>query len=201
MHQFKLYPYPEKSTLSLKDYGLIMQAVAGKKRILEIGPGLSTYALIEAGAEEIVTLEHEQGWFDKAVENYKAYPQVKVLHYGNEAPVAVVYEKDFDQHATFDIALVDSPKGFSHKVVGVEGKRVPLPGQTDCSRLNTCLLALKHAPIVLLHDAYRPLERGTLGRLSALGHEVNYVPGSKVGIARIIRDGKNQTGFSLPGAV
>jgi hypothetical protein len=80
------------------------------------------------------------------------------------------------------------------------------PGQEDCSRLNTCLAALKLAPVVLLHDAIRPLERATLGRLELAGHKVEWVAApmkwkqldDSYGLARIIRDGKKSSRVSIP---
>jgi hypothetical protein len=81
------------------------------------------------------------------------------------------------------------------------------PGQEDCSRLNTCLSALQHAPVVYLHDAVRPLERATLTRLERDGHKVEWVAAGKwknqdssYGIARIIRDVKNKTRTGLSDA-
>lgn len=186
---FKLYPLPEKGTFRFADYALLMQEVAriGAKSVLEFGPGISTFALIEAGADNIVTLEHDPEWFDKAVESFTDYPQVTVARYVDEPQVTA----DDVALREFDMAFVDSPKGFTWKVPGVKGVRKKHPGMEDCSRLNTCLFALEHAPIVYLHDAIRPLERGTLGRLSGMGHQITYLHNSKSGIARIERNGQN----------
>lgn len=194
---FKLYPGEEKLTLRYTDYAAIMEQASDAKRVLEIGPGISTFALLEAGVEEIVTLEHDPTWYDKAVEDFKEYPQVKVGRY-QDLPVATC---DLAPDEQFDLALVDSPKGFTKPVLNVEGVRVAHPGMEDCSRLNTCILALKHAPVVLLHDAYRPLERATVGRLSAMGHDCWFVGNSRCGIARIIRNGKDASGPRKPGTI
>lgn len=86
----------------------------------------------------------------------------------------------------FDVAFVDSPKGFNKAIPGIRGVRKKHPGMEDCSRLNTCLFALERAPIVFLHDAKRPLERGTLGRLCAMGHSF-MIFNTKSGMARIDR--------------
>jgi hypothetical protein len=176
---FKLYT-EQKPTFPFVDYGMLVKEATGVKSALEFGPGISTLALIEAGVERIVTLEHDPIWFDKAVKQFKDYPQVEVRPYKDEPVV------EADVEGKFDIAFVDSPKGFVHMVRGVEGSRKKHPGQEDCSRLNTCLFALKHAPIVYLHDAFRPLERGTLGRLNRMGHTVKFIPGH-AGIAKIWR--------------
>jgi hypothetical protein len=188
---FKLYT-EEKPTFFFSDYALLMQQVKdlGAKTCLEFGPGISTAALIEAGLERIVTLEHDPKWFDANVERFKDYPQVTVGQYLDEPVVserAELANKIADQD--FDMAFVDSPKGYV-------GGRKRHPGQDDCSRLNTCLFALNRAPVVFLHDSQRSLERGTLGRLNAMGHKVTQLP-SRVGMARIIRNGKDAPGSSL----
>jgi hypothetical protein len=183
---FKLYK-TDYMTFRFADYGILLKEATGKKRVLEFGPGCSTWALIEAGVPEIVTCEYQDDWREKAKEQFKDYPQVKVVKFWDEPEARAEIEGEFD------LAFVDSPKGYKH-IPGITppGGRVAHKGQEDCSRLNTCLLALKHSPLVLLHDAARALERGTLGRLSGLGHKVSFFEGaSKAGLARIERDGKN----------
>jgi hypothetical protein len=177
-------------TLRFEDYGALLEEAKGKKRVLEFGPGCSTWAFIEAGCEEIVTAEYQDDFLQSAKEQFKDYPQVKVVRFWDEP------EARSEAQGEFDLALVDSPKGYKF-VQGVtpNGSRKRHPGQEDCSRLNTCLLALQHAPIVLLHDANRPLERGTLCRLSSLGHKSTFIPGTRAGLARIER-GENTRAVS-----
>jgi hypothetical protein len=176
---YKLYK-KERSTLHFADYGEIMSAVAGMKSVLEFGPGLTTLALIEAGVPKIVSLESDPEWLEKQREELKAYPQVELHSFEDEVPVRINAEL-----GKFDLALVDSPAGFSHKVTGRKPRKIH-PGMSDCSRLNTCLAALNHAPVVLLHDAFRSTERATVGRLSAMGYDISYIV-TKVGIARICK--------------
>lgn len=184
---FKLYPQ-DSATFRFADYGILLKEATGKKRALEFGPGNSTWALVEAGCEHIVTCEFDPEWREVAKEKFKDYPQVQVIPFEDEP------EAKADISGEFDIAFVDSPKGYKHQIPGVKGTRKKHPGQEDCSRFNTCVLALKHAPLVLLHDAARPLERGTLGRLSAMGHKVRfYKDASHAGMARIERDGAIKT--------
>jgi hypothetical protein len=177
-------------TLRFEDYGAILGQARGKKRVLEFGPGCSTWAFIEAGCEEIVTCEYKDDFLQSAKEQFKDYPQVKVVRFWDEP------EARSEAEGEFDLALVDSPKGYKN-IPGVTppGSRKKHLGQEDCSRLNTCLLALQHAPIVLLHDAARPLERGTLCRLSSLGHKSKFILGTKAGLARIER-GENTRAVS-----
>jgi DNA-binding transcriptional LysR family regulator len=177
---FRLYTV-EQDCLPFTDYAALLREFQGAKTALEFGPGISTFALIEAGVEKIVTLEHNDEWLSKALEQFKDYPQVEVRPYVDE-PVALA-----DVEEDFDVAFVDSPKGHTHKVIEALGVRKVHSGMEDCSRFNTCLFALDRAPIVYLHDAYRPLERGTLGRLNALGHKHEFIAQTKRGIAKIWR--------------
>lgn len=159
---FKLYPQ-DSPTFRFREYGALLSAATGAKSALEFGPGYSTLALIEAGVGKIITLEHNDEWREKKREEFKQYPQVRVAKYADEFPVTAD-EVAFQQ---FDFAFVDSPQGFNELPGRVGRKRHP--GYDDCSRLNTCLFALEHAPVVYLHDAKRPVERATLGRLNAMG--------------------------------
>jgi hypothetical protein len=164
--------------------------------VVEFGPGFSTFAFIEAGVPEILGLEHDPEWHDPQVERFREYPNVVIDWYYNEAPVAGVPK--WVSERQFDLAFVDSPKGYA-------AKRVIHPGQEDCSRLNTCLAALKLAPVVLLHDAIRPLERGTLSKLNAMGYEIEWIAAplkwkqqdDSYGLARITRNEQKQDGPDL----
>lgn len=139
--------------------------------VLEFGPGESTQVFLDLGVGRVVTCEHKDRWLKVAQERFANEPRVKVLSYTDTLPVEVP-ELNGEK---FDLALVDSPQGF-------KPMRVAHPGMEDCSRLNTCLFALEHAKVVLLHDATRPLERGTLGRLNAMGYDVRLVAINKIGL-------------------
>lgn len=172
--------YQKSRTLPPEDYQAFMAEVEriGAKKVLEIGPGYSTFAFIEAGCDPIVCLEHDPKWHEVSIDRFKDYPQVKVRKYWNEPEARA----ELEPNEQFDLALVDSPKGY-------KAARVVHPGQEDCSRYNTLELALKHAPIVLLHDATRPLERGSLGRIQSQGHKVTMISSNGYGIARVERNG------------
>lgn len=164
---FKLYTV-EEGRFPFIDYGELIKYASGAKSALEFGPGLSTLALIEAGVKHIVTCEHDPEWHRRSVESLKPYPQCRVLHYDNVAPEANVEAlKDNEQ---FDLAFVDSPSGTEG--LAKKPERVKLSGQEECSRLNTCLAALRHSKIIYLHDWFRANERATLGRLAQLGHKI-----------------------------
>lgn len=176
---FKLYT-KDSPTLRFREYGSLLSAATGAKSVLEFGPGFSTLALIEAGVENIVSLEHSLEWMEKKRAEFAQYPQVTVAQYWDEFPVRA----DEIANQQFDLAFVDSPQGFNFHKDRVGRKKHP--GYEDCSRLNTCLFALDHAPVVYLHDANRPLERATLTKLSGMGHKVQFVTyGGTAALARI----------------
>ena len=190
--------YKSSRTLSKDDYKLLLNEGKGKERILEFGPGYSTYAWIEAGAKLIISLECHRPWREEKKEQFKRYPQVHVARFDNIAPVAEVADI-CHTHGPYDLALVDSPRGMA--------SRERLEGQEECSRLNTCLAALEHAPVVLLHDAVRPCERNTLNWLAQLGHTIKFLAeppewgthNYSYGLARITRNGKDERRPDLPG--
>lgn len=146
----------------------------GAKTVLEFGPGDSTQAFLDAGVGKIVTCENIDKWLDVAKDRFKDDKRVTVLKFEDEFPVTV----DGLGNETFDIGFVDAPKGFNPV-------RKIHPGYADCSRLNTLVYALERCNVVLLHDATRPLERGSLGRIWASGSfNIEFIP-NKIGMARI----------------
>lgn len=170
----------ERSPLSYsfgqEDFNAIKAEIerVGAKSVLEFGPGDSTDCYLACGIQRIVTCEHKDKWFKVAQKRFKKEPRVKLLRYTDTDPVEV---PDLGGEM-FDIAFVDSPQGFYPM-------RKAHPGMEDCSRLNTCLFALKHAKVVLLHDANRPLERGTLGRLNQMGYHWEFASFGRIAMARI----------------
>jgi hypothetical protein len=145
----------------------------GAKSILEFGPGASTELFAGLGLQ-VTTIEHMQRWYEVAKEQFKDRPNVRVLKGEDEMPFRV---EGMGSYEKFDLAFVDAPQGY-------EPLRKVHPGYEDCSRLNTTLLALQHAPVVLLHDVVRPLERGTLNRLNRMGYKVQFIK-VPYGMARI----------------
>jgi hypothetical protein len=145
----------------------------GAKSILEFGPGASTEFFAKLGLN-VTTVEHMQQWYEAALERFKDFPNVRVLKGEDEIPFTV---KGLESNERFDLAFVDAPQGY-------RPIRKVHKGYEDCSRFNSTLLALQHAPVVLLHDTTRALERGTLNRLNRMGYKIKFI---KVlyGMARI----------------
>jgi hypothetical protein len=157
------------------DYALLRFAVEGAKSVLEFGPGDSTQVFLDAGVERVVSCEYIDKWYDVAVKRFKKDKRVSILKFTDTFPVTVEGLGD----EMFDVAFVDAPKGWPMT------NRFRHPGYEDCSRINTCLFALERAKAVFLHDAYRPLERGTLGRLHRMGFKHEFITPTPLGFARI----------------
>jgi predicted O-methyltransferase YrrM len=157
------------------DVRLLTEAVSGAKSVLEFGPGGTTDIFINAGVPRIVTCEYIDKWLQVAKERFKDVPSVAVFPFTDTFPVDVPGLG----HETFDVGFVDAPKGYM-------GGRHVHKGFEDCSRLNTVLFALERCKVVYLHDAIRPLERGTLARLHLMGYKHEFLK-SPFGLARITK--------------
>lgn len=171
--------YPNTKFLSREHYDEIVRLATGCKTALEFGPGATTLALIEAGCERIHTFDHVEKWADHYRREFAAYPQVSVGEYVNLPRVAFVGGEGLPTPLMgYDIAIVDGPQG--------DRTRTPLAGQESCSRLNTLMIAVERAPLVILHDANRRGETNSLRRLSRMGYQVSLIP-SERGLAVIRR--------------
>jgi hypothetical protein len=169
----------EQNVFTFDDYGSLMRAVSGAKRVFEFGPGASTLAMIEVGVGAIVSAECNREWRVKAEDRLREFidtGRVEIIGFTNSCPV----EFDAPIVGEFDLAFVDSP-------VGIEARSaIRHRGQENCSRFNTVVAALELAPVVLIHDAKRRGEQETLRRVGALGHRVTMLDCVK-GLARIER--------------
>jgi hypothetical protein len=155
-------------------------ASLGVNSILEFGPGASTEVFVGMGLQ-ITTVEHMQKWYEVAVERFNGFPNVRVLKGEDEMPFRV---EGMGSYEKFDLAFVDAPQGF------FPARKVH-KGYEDCSRFNTTLFALQHAPVVLLHDVVRALERGTLNRLNRMGYKIEIIK-VPYGMARITHGDENR---------
>lgn len=107
---FKLYP-EERRWWSFQDYGAVLDVMTRlkPKRVLEFGPGSSTLALIEGGAEHIDSMEDDPRWLQVYAERLEAkHPSIVTLHfYHYSDPLCLRY---LDPHS-WDLALIDGPFG------------------------------------------------------------------------------------------
>jgi hypothetical protein len=164
------------STFHTEDARWLTEAVKDAKSVLEFGPGGTTDIFIKAGVPRIVTCEYIEKWFVVAKDRFADAPSVEVCFFTDTVPVEV---RGLDASETFDVGFVDAPKGYA-------AARTIHKGYEDCSRFNTVLFALERCKVVYLHDATRPLERGTLSRLRLMGYDHEFLK-SPFGLARITK--------------
>jgi hypothetical protein len=143
--EFALYP-EEQRWWSFADYGAVLEVMVRlqPRRILEFGPGSSTLALVEGGADLIDTCEDEPTWAEVYEERLvKRFPGLVRLHrYVYYDPIVIPSLAD----RTYDMALIDGPHG-------TQTRRAPL------------VFALKRCAAVLMatedcrpgHQSLRPL--------------------------------------------
>jgi predicted O-methyltransferase YrrM len=161
------------STHHIEDVRLLTEAVKDANSVLEFGPGGTTDIFINACVPRIATCEYIDKWYEVARERFKDIPTVAVFRFSDTVPVDVPGLGD----EKFDVGFVDAPKGYA-------AARTAHAGYEDCSRFNTTLFALERCKVVYLHDAIRPLERGTLARLHLMGYDHEFLK-SPFGLARI----------------
>lgn len=136
--------------------------IAQAHTAVEFGPGDSTKAFFDSTAHIIVSLEHDPQWAEVWRPRLKPLADAKrkewYLHPYYNLPNVIVHTPW--QNVVFDIALVDSPYGGTN-----DKRRVDHPGQKNYARFNTLDWALRHAKVVLLHDADRPREQRAVAAL------------------------------------
>jgi hypothetical protein len=107
--EFRLYPV-EQHWLSFADYGAILDVVEGlqAKRVLEFGPGSSTRALIEGGANHIDACEDNDHWAEMYRVRLQAkFPEHVQLHsylWSDPLHVPTVNAR------RYDLGLIDGPR-------------------------------------------------------------------------------------------
>jgi hypothetical protein len=154
LRKFELYP-EERHWWSFNDYGAVLDLMLEHqaKRVLEFGPGSSTLALIEGGAEHIDTCEDDPDWAatyeDRLV---KRFPAIVHLHRyearlaaGGDKPQPRISIPAIDK-STYDLALIDGPHDTEMRVPSLN-------------------YALRRAAVVVLADDYGPNLRARLDQL------------------------------------
>lgn len=115
---FRLYP-EEQRWWSFADYGAVLDVMQRlkPKTVLEFGPGSSTLALIEGGAQRIDSCEDSQDWFDVYHERLeRRFPAVvKLRRYVWADPLKVGRLA-----ARYDMALIDGPHGTARRPAVLE---------------------------------------------------------------------------------
>lgn len=117
--EFRLFP-EERHFWSFNDYRAVVDVVRklGARRVLEFGPGSSTLALIEGGADKIDCCEDDPAWFTVYKERLQdVYPDIVTLHpYHWQDPLRVAGITG----RWYDLALIDGPFGTPHRPAAIE---------------------------------------------------------------------------------
>ena len=122
--------------------------VNGIKSIMEFGPGVTTYALLESADTIVRSYEHNDKWLSWARELFDHEPRVDVRKY-----------PDVDYAGPYDMINVDAPPGKGHH-----------------SRMDTCLIASELSDLFILHDARRDGEKSTIEVFVDKGWGFEYLP-------------------------
>lgn len=131
--QFRLYP-EEKHFWSFNDYAAVLRVVRRlrPRRVLEFGPGSSTLALIEGGAQRVDSCEDDPHWLDVYRERLQAkYPEIvriRGYHFGEPLTIPAVDSRHYD------LAFIDGPR---------ETPRRPAAIEYACARSRFVLVALE----------------------------------------------------------
>lgn len=117
MRTFRLYPH-EQHWWSFADYeGLLAITERIKpRRVLEFGPGSSTLALIEGGAEIVYSCEDDRKWLDTYCGRFVKHP-VALYDYVWSDPLVVPGLKDYPK---FDMSFIDGPRDTRKRVAVLE---------------------------------------------------------------------------------
>lgn len=144
-------------SISEQEYdGLVQFARQARiRRVLEFGPGASTWAFVEAGCE-VVSLEYQQKWFEHYRREFAQHPQVQVIQFHNQPTISVPQLRE----QQFDLGFVDSPVGALYK---------------HYARMNACEFVADRTNRWMLHDAQRAGERNTLSAFQGRGWVVEYL--------------------------
>lgn len=118
MSGFRLFP-EATHFWSLADYGAVLDVMKRlhPKTVLEFGPGSSTLALIEGGAQHIDCLEDDPDWFEVyRVRLAEVYPDIiTLLGYTFSDPLRLPTPR-----IRFDLALVDGPFGTAQRPAAID---------------------------------------------------------------------------------
>lgn len=107
--EFAFYPPEGAHWCSRADYGHMLDVVRAHRarRILEFGPGTSTLALIEGGAQHIDCCEDDPEWYAVWVERLQArFPDVVHMRAYTWRPILHIEGVNGNR---YDLAVIDGP--------------------------------------------------------------------------------------------
>lgn len=148
MRSFRLYT-EEQHWWSFNDYGAVLDVMQQLKpaRVLEFGPGSSTLALVEGGAQHIDTCEDAPDWAAVYEERLVArFPDVVRLHrytFGYPLTIPAVDSQ------LYDLALIDGPRNREYRAAVVvyaleRCRAVLVPTEDAQSRMTLEAIARAH---------------------------------------------------------
>lgn len=151
MSDFRLFPEGRR-WWSLSDYGLLLELVRRirPRRVLEFGPGSSTLALIEGGAQEIVTLEDDHEWSGVWARELRQHG-VRITPYFHTDPLSIPEVDD----QRFDFGFVDGPRA-----TALRGAEIAY--------------AARRCRVIACHDAHTDPVRAALAKLT--DRSIEYLP-------------------------
>lgn len=142
---FRLYPV-ELHWCSFADYREIMQTAERlkAKSVLEFGPGSSTLALIEGGAQRIDACEDNEDWakvYRTRLEGrFPKHVQIQSYRWSDPVFIATVHGR------RYDLGLVDGPAEVPKRLAAIayamercEYVLVPMEDDEGCSYRDTVL--------------------------------------------------------------
>lgn len=128
----------------------------GIQRVVEFGPGDSTWAFLDAGCE-VISYEHDLGFLQSSLVRFDGEPDVELLHCPEgEVPLKSTFEPE--------MVFIDGP---------------PYREGQAMSRLQVCEWALENCGHFVLHDAKRGGEQATLDEMERRGMHVLRIPTCK----------------------
>jgi hypothetical protein len=129
-------------TIDQQEYDWLIDFVQfmGYKKVLEFGPGNSTFAFSDAGCR-VDSYESEASYYEEMILKFSENPRVRVYLYENLPTVEI-------DAGMYDMAFVDGPAFWY----------APTNATHAFARRNTLRCASKHANVILLHDSKREPE-------------------------------------------
>lgn len=129
-------------TIDKQEYDWLFDFVLfmGYKKVLEFGPGASTFAFLDAGCY-VDTYECEVSFYEEMCLKLCENPMARVHMYKNEPLVEI-------DAGMYDMAFVDAPAYWY----------APTNATRSFARRNTLKCASNHANVILLHDSKREPE-------------------------------------------
>lgn len=156
-------------SINKRDYKEIVNMVAlnSAKKILEFGPGDSTWSFLENGCK-VWGLEDSKIWAEQHIERFAERDDVTIIKYDSyRRPFYIDKINDIE----FDMAFIDGPPG---------------------GRFEACNYAASRVNTFLMHDARRSGEQKILKYFQDLGWLCKHIRGSCIAIFQYLPNMKKR---------